>query len=182
MRKWFSRYWISDSWRTVIPDKQEMNEVSPVIHLTYWLGNPRPWHRGRGRRGNWRRSHLWDTPGDSGQVNRARREIKGIWLNKEKVKVSSFAYDRIFHVQNPRNFFFWATKINEVKASASNVEDPGSIPGSGRSPGEGNGNPLQYSCLENPIDRNLVVYSPRGCKESDTTERLHFFTSLHKDI
>ena len=42
---------------------------------------------------------------------------------------------------------------SEVKASASNVGDPGSIPGSGRSPGEGNGNPLQYSCLENPMDR-----------------------------
>ena len=41
---------------------------------------------------------------------------------------------------------------SEVKASAANVADPGSIPGSGRSPGEGNGNPLQYSCLENPVD------------------------------
>ena len=38
------------------------------------------------------------------------------------------------------------------KASACNVGDPGSIPGSGRSPGEGNGNPLQHSCLENPMD------------------------------
>ena len=37
------------------------------------------------------------------------------------------------------------------KASACNVGDPGSIPGLGRSPGEGNGNPLQYSCLENPV-------------------------------
>ena len=44
------------------------------------------------------------------------------------------------------------------------------IPGSGRSPGEGNGNPLQYSCLENSMDR------PRGRKESNTTEQstLHF--------
>ena len=41
---------------------------------------------------------------------------------------------------------------SEVKASASNAGDPGSIPGSGRSPREGNGNPLQYSCLENPMD------------------------------
>ena len=41
---------------------------------------------------------------------------------------------------------------SEVKASASNAGDLGSIPGSGRSPGEGNGNPLQYSCLENPTD------------------------------
>ena len=42
---------------------------------------------------------------------------------------------------------------SEVKASASTEGDPGSIPGSGRFPGEGNGNPLQYSCLENPMDR-----------------------------
>ena len=42
---------------------------------------------------------------------------------------------------------------SEVKASACNAGDLGSIPGSGRSPGEGNGNPLQYSCLENPMDR-----------------------------
>ena len=41
---------------------------------------------------------------------------------------------------------------SEVKASASNVGDPGSIPESGRSPGEGNGYPLQYCCLENPMD------------------------------
>ena len=42
-------------------------------------------------------------------------------------------------------------------------------------PGEGNGNPLQYSCLENPMERrSLVCYSPWGRKESDTTEQLHF--------
>ena len=41
---------------------------------------------------------------------------------------------------------------SDGKASACNEGDLGSIPGSGRSPGEGNGNPLQYSCLENPID------------------------------
>ena len=41
---------------------------------------------------------------------------------------------------------------SEVKVSASNAGDLGSIPGLGRSPGEGNGNPLQYSCLENPMD------------------------------
>ena len=42
---------------------------------------------------------------------------------------------------------------SEVKASACNAGDLGSIPGSGRSPGEGNGNPLQYSCLENPMNK-----------------------------
>ena len=42
---------------------------------------------------------------------------------------------------------------SDGKASACNAGDPGSIPGSRRSPGEGNGNPLQHSCLENPMDR-----------------------------
>ena len=64
---------------------------------------------------------------------------------------------------------------SDGKASAYNAGDPGSFPGSGRSPGEGNGNPLQYSCLEKSHGwRSLVGYSPWGRKESDTTERLHF--------
>ena len=42
---------------------------------------------------------------------------------------------------------------SDGKASAYNAGDPGSIPGPGRSPGEGNGNPLQHSCLEDPMDR-----------------------------
>ena len=57
------------------------------------------------------------------------------------------------------------------------------IPGSGRSPGEGNDNPLQYSCLENPHGQtSLVGYSPWGCKESDTTERLSAHTHTHTHI
>ena len=43
--------------------------------------------------------------------------------------------------------------VNNPLANAGDVRDTGSIPGSGRSPGEGNGNPLQYSCQENPMDR-----------------------------
>ena len=62
---------------------------------------------------------------------------------------------------------------SEVKASACNAGDLGSIPGLGRSPGGGHGNSLQYSCLENPHgQRSLVGYSPWGLKESDTTEQL----------
>ena len=48
------------------------------------------------------------------------------------------------------------------KESACNVGDPGSIPGSGRSPGEGNGNPLQYSFLENPMDRGAWQVTVHG--------------------
>ena len=64
-----------------------------------------------------------------------------------------------------------------VKASAYNAGDPGWIPGSGRFPGEENGNTLQYSCLgKSHGQRSLVGYSPWSCKESDTTERLQFLS------
>ena len=57
-----------------------------------------------------------------------------------------------------------------VKDLPANAGDLDSIPGSGRSPGEGNGNPLQYSCLENPIDRGAWWAIVHGVtKESDTT-------------
>ena len=56
--------------------------------------------------------------------------------------------------------------------SACNVGDPVSIPELGRFSGEGNGNPLQHSCLENLMYGGNVGYSPWGRKESDTTERL----------
>ena len=62
----------------------------------------------------------------------------------------------------------------EVKASASNVGDLGSIPGSGRSPAEGNGNPLQYSCLENPMDRGAWWATVHWIAKSRT--RLSDFT------
>ena len=52
------------------------------------------------------------------------------------------------------------------KESAGNVEDPGSIPGWGRSPGEGNGNPLQYSCLENSMDRGACWAAVHGVAKS----------------
>jgi len=56
------------------------------------------------------------------------------------------------------------------KESTCNVGDAVLIPGSGRSPGEGNGNPLQYSCLENSIDRGAWWAIVHGVtKESDTT-------------
>ena len=64
-----------------------------------------------------------------------------------------------------------ALVVKNLPANAGNVRNKGSIPGSGRSPGGGNGNPLQYSCLENPQgQRSLVGYGPWGCKESNTNE------------
>ena len=52
--------------------------------------------------------------------------------------------------------------------SACNAGDPGSIPGSGRSPGDGNGNPLQYSCLENPVDEGAWWATVHGVAKSRT--------------
>ena len=64
---------------------------------------------------------------------------------------------------------------SDGKEFACNVGDLSLIPGFGRSPGGGHGNPFQYSCLESPHgQRSLAGYSPWGLKESDTTERLHF--------
>ena len=62
---------------------------------------------------------------------------------------------------------------SDSKESVCNAEDRGSTPGLWRSPGGGHGNPLQYSCLDNPLgQRNLEGYSPWRCKESDTTQWL----------
>ena len=64
------------------------------------------------------------------------------------------------------------------KKSDSNAGDLSLIPGLGRSPGEGNGNLLQYSCLEDSMDKGAWQgYSPQGCKESDTTEGLTIWVS-----
>ena len=61
-----------------------------------------------------------------------------------------------------------------VKNLPANAEDWGSIPGLGRSPGEENGNPFQYSCLGNPMDRGAWRVTVHGVtKESDTTSQLN---------
>ena len=59
---------------------------------------------------------------------------------------------------------------SDVKESACNAGDPGSVPGLGRSSGDGSGNPLQYSCLENPMDRGAWQATVHGVPKSDTTE------------
>ena len=65
-------------------------------------------------------------------------------------------------------------------ANAGDARDMGSIPGLGRSPGEGCGNPLQYSCLENPHgQRSQVGYTHGGQKEWDPTEQLSTHTRPH---
>ena len=63
--------------------------------------------------------------------------------------------------------------VKSLPVNAGDIRDLGFTPGLERFPGGGHGNPLQYSCLENPHEqRRLAGYSPQGCEESDVTERL----------
>ena len=88
---------------------------------------------------------------------------EGIWIQRY------FDVEYLFlFKQNFKENLLWASPVAQIKVkkSAWNAGEPGLIPGSEGSPGEGNGYPLQYSCLENSVDR------PWGPKESDTTEWL----------
>ena len=78
--------------------------------------------------------------------------------------VQTFVSKVMSQLVNTRSMFVTS------KESACNAGNPGSIPWSGRSPGEGHDSSLQYSCRENSMDRE--AYSPWSCKELDTTERL----------
>ena len=71
---------------------------------------------------------------------------------------------------------------SDGKESACNVGDPGSIPELGRSPGEGNGNPLQYSCLENTMDGGAWQATVHGVAELDTTEWLTHTQSMSNTL
>ena len=62
--------------------------------------------------------------------------------------------------------FSGGSVVKNLRTNAGDAGDAGSILGLGRSPGEGNGNPLQYSCLQNPMDRG--AWQSVGHKESDT--------------
>ena len=72
---------------------------------------------------------------------------------------------------------FWTSKIAQLvenlPASAGDARDAGLIPGSGRSLGAGYSDPLQYSCLEKPMDKSLADCRLWGHQESDTTEQAH---------
>ena len=82
---------------------------------------------------------------------------------------SVYSNESALHIRWPKYWgFLGLPGGSEVKASASNAGDPGSIPGSGRSPGEGNGKPLQYSCLENPTDGEALQATVHRITASQT--------------
>ena len=69
--------------------------------------------------------------------------------------------------------------VKNPPASAGDARDSGSIPGSGRSSGEGNGNPLQYSCLEDSTDRGAWQATVHGMAEMDMAEQLSIHVHTH---
>ena len=81
-----------------------------------------------------------------------------------------------------RDFMFTFLCFFQLKRKVWNVGDPGSIPGSGRSPGEGNGNPLQYSCLENPMDRGAGWAAIPGVMKSRTRLNDFIFTLIMNSL
>ena len=104
---------------------------------------------------------------------REKRERDTHYIHVMHTSTNMYAYMHV-HVLHTHRFIFicgWASHIldfpggSDGKASAYNAGDPGSIHGLGRSSGEGNGNPLKYSCLEKYHGwRSMVGSSPWGCK------------------
>ena len=129
-------------------------------------------------------------PRQLGQVFQPYRWISScsiisiIYYHSSIICITLLFYDTVLMTQlTSQNFsinFRILDKIksggSEVKASASNAGDLGLIPGSGRSPGEGNGNPLQYFCLENPMDGEAWQATVHGVAKSRI--RLSDFTFL----
>ena len=107
---------------------------------------------------------------------------ENLWISQRKMQKSRFYGNRkYFEMQGTSQ---GALMVKNPPAYAGHVREEGLIPKLGRSPGGGNGNLLQYSCLENPHgQRSLKGYSPWGHKESDMTERLsltHWLTQFHQ--
>ena len=99
------------------------------------------------------------------RMSGSRWVITPSWLSRSW---SSFLYSSVFFCSS-----VYFPGGSDGKASAYNVGDPESIPGSGRSPGEGNGNPLQYSCLENPMDRGAWQAMDSHGQEPDRNLTVH---------
>ena len=112
------------------------------------------------------------------EVAKSQTRLSDFTFTFINIIISSIYFIHLISLINP-NFITVLPGGSDGKAFAYNAGDLGSIRGSGKSPGEGNGSPLQYSCLENPhYQRSLEGYSPWGCKELDMTERLTLEKSM----
>ena len=112
-----------------------------------------------------------------------------IWMSQRCISVQChFAWNQPSLISGTKHSYFFTLLYfmgfsggSDSKASACNAGDQGLIPGSGRSPGEGNGNPLQYSCLENSMDGGAWWAIVQGVAKSQTrlSDFTHYF--MHAD-
>ena len=100
----------------------------------------------------------WSLPGQSQAVPHIGL---GAPQGREPHIMGSYGYSQASQV---------ALVVKNLPANAGDIRDADSVPGSGRSPGGGHGNPFQNSCLENPMDRGACQATVHGVTESDTTE------------
>ena len=107
-------------------------------------------------------SHL--NQADIQQIKRQHSQ----WFMLEQNLYSTIRSFLFFHLECAFMLVMDFPCCSEVKASTCNMGDLGSIPGSGRSLGEGNGNPLQYSCLENPMDKEAWWATVHAVAKSQT--------------
>ena len=112
-----------------------------------------------------------------GELKKKNYEIICVWKFWKLLSTIEFkeSFIQIFFFLKGRHLYFPCD--SEGKASGYSAGDLGLIPGSGRSPGEGNGTPLPYSCLENPMDEGAGWATVHGVEKSWT--RLSNFTTLH---
>ena len=111
----------------------------------------------------------WEDPLNKGMATHSSILVYRISWTEEPGRLQSMRWQRV-------RLPWWLS----TKESACQCRRRGSIPGSGRSPGERSGNPLQYSCPgKSHGQRSLVSYSPWGRKESDTTKQLNNINRLN---
>ena len=119
---------------------------------------------------------LWDSPGKNTEVG-CHSLLQGIFPTQGSNP--GLHCEQILHQLSHKGIFPGGS---DSKASAYNAGDPGSIPWSGRSSGEGNGKPLQYSCLENSIDGGAWWAAVHGVTKSQTQLSNFTFTCFLESI